>query len=118
MSVDPVPRSAPLPAGHEHTGLARWAVGIATATATVVAVSYTIFAVAYAVGGDDAVSDTWVGYVAGFALLGGLGAALFAFLLAAAAKLRHEQWRWLRLPLALFPVLAGATLLAEVFWME
>lgn len=120
MSVNPVPRNSPVPADPSsgHSAPARWAVGTSVAVTAVVAASYTVFAVAYAAGGDDAVSDTWVGYLAGFALVGGLGAALIAFLLAVAAKLRHEQWRWLRLPLALFPAFAAATLIAELFWME
>lgn len=120
MSVNPVPRNTPIPADPSggHSGLARWAVRTAAAVAVGVGASYTIFAVAYATGGDSAISDTWVGNLAGIALIGGLAVAFAAFLLAVVAKLRHERWRWLWLPLALFPGLATAVLLAELFWME
>lgn len=98
--------------------MARWAVGLAAVAAVVVAVSYTIFAVAYAVGGDAAISDNWVGFLAAFAMLGGLAASFVAFALAIIAEVKHERWALLWLPLSLFPALLAVVVLAEIFWME
>ena len=74
MTVNPVPGGAPVSAGpgHVHTQVARRAVGLAEVVAVVVAVSYAIVGVAYAVGGSDAISDNWVGMLSAVALLGGL----------------------------------------------
>jgi hypothetical protein len=98
--------------------LARPAVVLAAAVVGVLLVAYAILFVALAVGGDAAISDTWVGYLAAFALLGGLGASLVAFLLGVVAKVRHEAHRLLWLPLALFPTLVVLVTVAEVFWLE
>ena len=120
MTVNPVPRRVPVamdpPDGP--TRLARWAVLVAGAVAVVVTASYAIFFVALGVGGDAAISDTWVGYLGGLALVGGLAASLVAFAMAVAARLRHERWTLLWLPLTLFPALATITVVAELFWME
>jgi hypothetical protein len=86
--------------------------------AAVLVVSYTIVFVALAVGGDAAISDTFIGYQAAVALLGGLAASLVAFLLGVVAKVRHEVRSFLWLPLALFPVLLTLVVLAEAFWIE
>jgi hypothetical protein len=86
--------------------------------AVVVAVSYAIFGVAWAVGGEDAVSDNWVGFLGALAMLGGLATSLVAFVLAMVAKVKHEQWKLLWLPLVLFPALLAVVLLVEAFWME
>lgn len=119
MAAGPVPGHTPFsdPA-HGHTRLARSSVTLAEIVAGVVGVSYAIFGVAYAVGGDDAISDNWVGYLGGVALVGGLAASLVAFVMAMVSKSRHEQWRLLWLPLSLFPALLAVVVLAEVFWME
>jgi len=98
--------------------MARWAVGLAAVVAAVLVVSYTIFAVAYVVGGDAAISDNWVGFLGAFAMLGGLVASLVAFVLAVVAKVKHERWALLWLPLSLFPALLAVVVLAETFWME
>jgi hypothetical protein len=120
MTTSPLPgRSSPATGPrHASTRLAGPAVVLAAVVAAVLLVAYAIFFVALAVGGDAAISDTWVGYEAGLALLGGLGASLVAFLMGVAARLRHEAHRFLWLPLALFPVLLALVVLAEVFWME
>ena len=98
--------------------IARWAVGLAAVVAVVVAVSYAIFGVAYAVGGDKAISDNWVGFLGAFAMLGGLAASFVAFALAIVAKVKHERWVLLWLPLSLFPALLAVVVVAEMFWME
>ena len=100
------------------TRLARWAAGLAAAVVVVVVVSYTIFAVAYALGGSDAISDTWVGFLGAVALVGGLSVSLVAFGMAVFAKVRHGRWKFLWLPLSVFPVLFALALLAEVFLIE
>jgi hypothetical protein len=101
-----------------HTRLARWGVGIAAAVAVAILVSAAIFAVAYAVGGSGATEDNWVGLLGAVSLLGGLVASLAAFALALAAKIKHEQWAPLWLPLLLFPALLAFLVLGELFWWE
>jgi len=103
---------------HGHTRLALWAVGLAAAVVVVVAVAYAIFAVAWVFGGQDAVSDNWVGFLAAVALVGGLAVSFAASVLAVVAKYRHEDWTLLWLPLSVFPVLLVLVLLAETFLLE
>lgn len=120
MTASPLPGRGSSAAGPRHasTRVAGPAVVLAAVVAGVLLVAYAIFFVALAVGGDAAISDTWVGYEAGLAMLAGLGASFVAFLLGIAAKLRREAHRFLWLPLALFPTLVALVVLAEVFWME
>lgn len=120
MSASHVPPMVPATARSDGgpSGLGRWAVVLAVIVVTVVTVAYTIFGVAFAVGGDDAISDTWVGYLAGISLLGGLAASLASFLMALVARLRGARQRLLWLPLTVFPALATIVLLAELFWVE
>src|SRR3990172_539293 len=65
MAVAPVPGHAPISVGpaHAHSRLARWAVGLAGAVVVAIAVSYAIFAVAYALGEIGATEDNWVGFL-------------------------------------------------------
>ena len=100
--------------GAEANGVARVAVGLAVFVVVVIVVAYAIFFVALAIGGDDAISDTWVGYQAGFSLLGGLVVSLVALVLAIVAKVRHERSKLLWLPLSVFPTLLVLVVLAEV----
>ena len=121
MTVAPVPGHAPVPVGPDHAQsgrLARWAVGLAAAVAVVIATSLVIFAVAFAIGGSGATEDNWVGFLVGVLLLGGLLASLAAFALGVVAKVRHERWALLWLPLCVFPTLIILVVLAEVFFME
>lgn len=120
MTAKPVPGGAPISAGpgHAHTQLARRAVGLAEVVAVVVAMSYAIVGVAFAVGGSDAISDNWVGMLGAIALLGGLLASLVAFGMAVVARVKREQWALLWLPLSLFPGLLVIVVLAETLWLE
>ena len=120
MTTHPVPGRASMPPDRDrvHTRLARWGVGIAAAVAVAILVSAAIFAVAYAVGGSGAIEDNWVGFLGAVSLLGGLVAALAAFALALAAKIRHEQWALLWLPFSLFPALLAFLVLGELFLWE
>ncbi|HYO19023.1 MAG TPA: hypothetical protein VES02_10215 [Dermatophilaceae bacterium] len=86
--------------------------------ALVVTVAYVIFGVVLLVSGEDAVSDTWVGYLAGIALISGLVVSLAAFVMAVVVKVRHDSRRLLWLPLAVFPVLLAAVVLVELLLME
>lgn len=117
MTVGPMSGHSAIP-GSAHDGLSRWAVWLAAVVVGVVSVAYTIFGVAWAVGGESAVSDTFIGYLAGFAMLGGLVASLVAFVMAAVAKARHEARALLWLPLTVFPVLLAVVVLVEALWME
>lgn len=118
-------RGDPLP-GHAHGSLgtsahsdrARRAVRRATAAATASAAALALFGLAYAVGGADATADNWVGILVVLALLGGVPASLAAFVLAVLAKVQHERWALLWLPLAVFPSLVAFVVLGEAFWWE
>lgn len=102
----------------DRSGVARVAVALATLVVVVIGISYTIFFVALAVGGDEAVSDTFVGAQAGVSLLGGLAVSLVAMALAIVARVRHDRGRLLWLPLSVFPTLLTLVILAELFVME
>ena len=114
MTVGPVPAHSL--DGPAHLG--RWAVRLAQGTLAVVVPSYAILGIALATGGQDAISDNWIGYLGGIALIGGLAVSLVAFLMALAVRVRHRQVKLLWLPLALFPSLAVIVTAVELFWME
>jgi len=111
---------APITVGpaHAHSSLARWAVGLAAAAVVAFAVTFAMFAVAYAVGGSDAIEDNWVGFLGMVSLYGGFLTSLAAFALAVVAKVKHERWTLLWLPLSVFPALLAFLLLGEAFWWE
>ena len=98
--------------------LACWAVRLGAAVVAVLGVSYAIFGVAWAFGGEDAVSDNFVGALAGFALVAGLLASLTAFAMAVVAGVKGHRWAQLWLPLGLFPALLFLVVLVEALWME
>jgi hypothetical protein len=98
--------------------MARCAVGIAKAVLILDALAAAVFIVAFTVGGDEAVSDNWVGMFVAIAMLGGFIVALVAFVLAITVKIKGGEWVRLRLPLFLFPVLFTFLLLGEFFWWE
>src|SRR3989337_721123 len=120
MAVAPVPGHAPISVGpaHAHSRLARWAVGLAGAVVVAIAASFAIFAVAHAIGGSGATEDNWVGFLGMVSLLGRLLASLAACALAVVAKVKHERWALLWLPLSVFPALLAFLLLGEAFWWE
>ena len=119
MTAHPVPSPPSVPVGREpgHTRSARWAVGIAAAVAVVILVSAAIFAVAYAVGARRHRGQR-VGFLGAVSLLGGMVASLTALALALAAKIKHERWALLWLPLSLFPALFVFLVLGELFWWD
>ena len=99
-------------------GLARRAVATATVAAGALGFAAVWLGAGYLVGGGAAVEDTWVGYLGGAALVGGLVVSLAAFAMAVTARARRERSTSLWLPLALFPVLVAFLLLGEIFWWE
>ena len=111
---------APISLGpaHAHSDLARWAVGLAAAAVVAFAVTFAMFAVAYAIGGSGATEDNWVGFLGMVSLFGGLLASLAALALALVARVKHERWALLWLPLSVFPALLAFLLLGEAFWWE
>ena len=120
MTVASVPDYTPISVRpvHAHGRLARWAVGLAAVVVVAIAASFAIFAVAYAIGGSGAIEDNLVGFLGMVSLLGGLLASLAAFALAVVAKVKHERWTLLWLPLSVFPALLAFLLLGEAFWWE
>jgi hypothetical protein len=94
------------------------AFGAALVVSVVVVVAVAVFAIAYAVGGQDATSDNWVGVLAVLGVVGGLLVSFGAFVTATVAWLSHERSRMLWLPLLLFPTLLAFVVLGEAFWWE
>lgn len=118
MTAHSLAGGAPIPGPRAPSRLSRWAVGLAGAVVAVLVVSYAVFGVAHAIGGAEAVEDTWVGNLGGASLLGGLMVSLVALALAVVARAEHERWVLLWLPLSVFPSLLALVVLAEVLWME
>lgn len=77
-----------------------------------------LFGGAWAIGGDDAVSDNWVGFTVVVALFVGLFGSFAALVTAVYAGLRHEPWSRMWLPLATFPGVVVVVGLLEVLVFE
>ena len=118
MTVAPGPAPTSVGPAHPHGHLARWAVRLAAAGAAAIAAACTTFAVAYAIGGSGATEDNWVGLLIMTLLFAGLLASLGGFALAVAAKVKHERWALLWLPLSVFPAAVAFLMLGEAFWWE
>lgn len=117
MTVHPV-RGAQPGARHAAHPLSVVAFVLAASVAAIVLVAIVVFSVAFAVGGEDATADNWVGALAVVALVGGLLTSLGAFAVAVAAWLARERTRLLWLPALLFPALLAFLVLGEAFWWE
>ena len=96
----------------------QWAIGLATIVSTAVISSGAIFGVAYLVGGSNAVSDNWVGFLLAISFLGGLVLSLLAFVLAVTGWIRHGRTAWLWVPLVVFPTLLAFIVLGEMVWWQ
>ena len=96
-------------------GSARRLAGLALVVLVLGAV---LFAGAWAIGGDDAVSDNWVGMTVVVALFMGLIGTFTAFLVALYEGWRHRTWSRLWLPLAAFPAVVLVVGLLEAFVFE
>ncbi|WP_439939576.1 hypothetical protein ACS3YM_08235 [Nocardia sp. N13] len=77
-----------------------------------------LFAGAWAIGGDDAVSDNWVGMTVAVALFAGLIGTFAALLLALYEGRRSRAWSRLWLPLTAFPAVVLVVGLLEAFVFE
>jgi hypothetical protein len=119
MAVAPV-SGAPVSAGSRrpHSGVAEWAVKLASVCGGAFAASVAAVVLAYAVGEESAVEDTWLGALLVIVPSVGVLGSLAAFVLAVVAKARHEHWAWLWLPLGVFPAVIVFVVLGEAFWWE
>ncbi|HYJ68677.1 MAG TPA: hypothetical protein VEX15_13570 [Nocardioidaceae bacterium] len=81
-------------------------------------IAIAVFSAAYAIGGASATEDNWVGLLTAVTIFAGFLVSLAAFALAVAAKIRHEQWTLLWLPLSVFPALVTFIVLGEAVWWE
>lgn len=120
MTATPVPGHVPVPTGHDLPPgrLARWAVGLSAAFGVASAASIAVVGIAYAVGVESAIEDTMLGLLLEYTALTGFVGSFAAFLAAIVAKLRHERWALLLLPLCVFPALLAFLVLGEAFWWE
>ena len=91
---------------------------LAVLALAVLVLAAVLFASAWAIGGDDAVSDNWVGVTVVTGLVVGLAGSLTALVTAVLAGLRHEPWSRLWLPLTTFPAVVVAVVLLEAFVFE
>ncbi|HEY3293198.1 MAG TPA: hypothetical protein VGJ85_06175 [Candidatus Nanopelagicaceae bacterium] len=96
----------------------QWAIALATTVSAVVIFSGALFGIAYLVGGSNAVSDNWVGFLVAMSFLGGLTISLLAFVLGITAWIRHGRAPWLWVPVVVFPSLLAFIVLGEIFWWQ
>jgi hypothetical protein len=101
-----------------HEPMTRVSLGLALFAAILVLAVAALFAIAYAIGGEDATSDNWVGLITMLGLYGGLLSSLGAFVMAFVAWRVEEFSRTLWLPLAVFPALVAFIVLGEAYWWE
>lgn len=120
MTVTPVPGHVSTPAGHGRPPgrLARWAVGLSAVFGAAFAASAATIAIAYAVGGEGAIEDNWLGIALATMASVGLSGSLAGFVLAIIAAVRRQRWALLWLPLCVFPACLLFLLLGEAFWWE
>lgn len=101
---------------HDSAGrLARW---LAAGGLLAALLAVAVIGIGYAVGGADAVEDTWVGWTGVGAIYAALAASALAFLTGGTLTVRRGTARGLWLPLLVFPGLALLLILGELFWWE
>lgn len=118
VRVAPVSAPVSVGSGRPHSRVAEWAVELASVCGGAFAASAAAVALAYAVGEESAVEDTWLGALLVIVPSVGVLGSLAAFVLAVVARARHEYWAWLWLPLGVFPGLIVFVVLGEAFWWE
>lgn len=89
--------------------LAQWAVRIASIAAGLVVADVAVLGAISLFGGG--IEDNWVGMLGVVGVVAGFAASVVAFALAIAARVKHDHWAGLRLPMALFPVFCVIVLL-------
>ncbi|MCY4725857.1 hypothetical protein NYO98_06155 [Nocardioides sp. STR2] len=104
--------------GGDGRSAGRTAWRLAALSLMVLALGAVLFATAWVVGGDDAVSDNWVGATVVLALFAGLFCSLVAMVTALYAGIRREPWSTLWLPLTTFPAVVAVVALLEAFVSE
>jgi hypothetical protein len=95
--------------------IARRGAGLALA---ILVFAAALFSSAWALGGQDAVSDNWVGVTVVVALFVGLIGSFAALVTALFAGVQHERWSRLWLPLTTFPTAIVIVALLETFVFE
>jgi len=120
MTFEPAQRRFSVSGGSAHAParLRRWAVGLARAAVVAIVIGVVPVTVSYAVGRANLVEDNWLGFLSATMLIAGLLASLAGFVLAVAAKVSHERWLRLWLPLSIFPTLVGLLALGEAILWE
>ena len=120
MAFEPAPRRFLVTGGPAHAPvrLCRWAVGLARAAVVAIVIGVAPVGVSYAIGRVSAVEDNWLGFLSATMLIAGLLASLAGFALAVAAKVSHERWRRLWLPLSIFPIFVALLALGEAILWE
>ena len=91
---------------------------LASLSLVVLALGAVLFGTAWMIGGDDAVSDNWVGMTVVLALFAGLSGSLVAMVMALHVGMRREPWATLWLPLATFPAVVAVVVLLEAVVFE
>ena len=96
--------------------LAQWAVGTASTAVGLLIAVLVFFGTVTVFGGH--IGDNWVAIVGMIGIAVGLAGSVVAFLMALAARVKHDHWQGLRLPITLFPVLLILLAVGELFWWE
>lgn len=104
--------------GRDVRSAGRTAWRLAALSLMVLALGAALFGAAWMAGGDEAVSDNWVGMTVLLALLAGLSGSLVGLVMALYAGMRREPWGTLWLPLTTFPAVVAVVVLLEAFVLE
>lgn len=91
---------------------------LALVALAVLTVGAVVFTGTWAIFGQEAVTDNWVGFSVLMALWFGLLSALMAMVLAVVAGMRGQAWSHVVLPLATFPAVVVVIALLETFVFE
>ena len=96
----------------------RTAQRLATVAVVVLVLAAVLFGSAWAIGGEDAVSDNWVGLTVMVGFFGGLVGSFAALVTAVFAVLHDEPMPRMWLPLTTFPAVVVVTALLEAMVFE
>lgn len=120
MTVAPVSGHAPAQTGHGHPDgrFAQWALRLSAVFGAAFVASIAVLVLAYAFGVEGAVEDTLLGLILAIAAATGFLGSFAAFLVAIVAKVKHERWTVLWVPLCMFPAFLVFLVLGEAFWWE